>query len=213
MVKIKTAAIIPILALLASICLAASIYPKKLNAPAAGQITSQAASTTTPEVIAYPEPKKPEAQKPKATKTPVKSLTKPSPEKLREYLLQQKGPGIIGSPLAEHADRLAASDYVGLIIGICTIEQYNCTRATGWNYWGLKAGPGEKPGPTGYAIFETAELALDALEIRLAKYEQRFGSNVEDWRGRYCYNPEHGGVCPNWEAVVVRTKTKIESLQ
>ncbi|MCL5667353.1 MAG: hypothetical protein M1383_06310 [Patescibacteria group bacterium] len=112
---------------------------------------------------------------------------------VREYL------EAAGSPLAPYADQIAQSDFWAVLIGICTIEQYGCTKAPDWNYWGMMLPGG------GLRKFESAEEAIafmDAYFIRL--YESR--KTVESLRGYYC-----ASACTNWEPTVVRVKRLLES--
>jgi len=115
------------------------------------------------------------------------------------------------SPLAPFTTELLASEYWSTILGICTIEQYSCTRlphGTNWNLWGIM-----KPGG-GLQFYATAEEGIAAIHSFLQRAETLRGRpTIESFRGWYCYSasdPEH--ICRNWEPVVLRVKAELESL-
>lgn len=152
--------------------------------------TAQIAGPSRPADFSVPKPVP--KDKKQGVATDLKSH-KADPAALREYL---EG---AGSPLAPYADQIAKSDFWALLIGICTIEQYGCTKAPNWNYWGMM-----KPGG-GLRAFETAEEAIgymDGYFIRL--YETR--KTVESLRGYYCASE-----CTNWEPTVIKVKALLEA--
>lgn len=116
-------------------------------------------------------------------------------EKLRVFLKN--------SPLASHTEQLVKSDFTALIIGICWIEQYSCTRAPGNNYWGMMKLGGERAGLRVFASLPEAITYMDGYFTRL--YPRR--STVESLRQYYCVGP-----CTNWEPTVLRIKREIEAL-
>ncbi len=165
----------------------------KLNDEISHETINPPAQTITPAspgVLAVPK-RIPDNQT-KGVATDLKS-PKADPEALRKYLVGA------GSPLAPYADQIAKSEFWALLVGICTIEQYGCTKAPNWNYWGMM-----KPGG-GLRTFQTAEEAIDYMDgyfIRL--YEKR--KTVESLRGYYCASE-----CTNWEPTVLRVKTLLET--
>lgn len=61
--------------------------------------------------------------------------------------------------------------------------------------------------------YSTAGDGLNAIEAFLAKAESNGRDTIEEFRGWYCVNQAYpGNVCPNWEAVVLKTKLYVESL-
>lgn len=118
-----------------------------------------------------------------------------SEESLRIYLMQRK------SPLAEYSSHILASPYWSAIIGICTIEQYGCTRAPGNNYWGIMCGRGIV---CRYATLEDGIKAIDSL---LTKYEAKGKDTIEELNGYYVQPASQ-----NWYNVVLKTKLHLESL-
>lgn len=139
--------------------------------------------------------------------TSLKSPQPISEEKLRAYLASLTGPGTVGSPLASHATQLVASEYVGTIVGICAIEQYNCTRAPYHNYWGIM-----KPGG-GLKRYGSLEEGIADIHAHLARRESQGLTTIESLRGRYCVDKRYpGAVCPNWEPYVKRIKAQVEAL-
>lgn len=136
--------------------------------------------------------------------TPIRADETGTAEALRQYL-QSKG-----SPLAPFTDRLLESEYWSTIIGICTIEQYSCSRLPGgdnWNLWGLMRAGG------GLQRFETAAGGIQAIDSFLSKAESRGRTTIESFRGWYCVNRNYpGNVCPNWEPTVLKVKNELEAL-
>lgn len=112
-------------------------------------------------------------------------------EKLRLYLEQK------GSPLAPYSEQILASPYWSTIIGICTIEQYGCTRAPYNNYWGI--GPGKK--------YATPEEGITTISEFLAKADKAGRNTLEKLNGWYVVPASS-----NWFNVVLTTKTKLENL-
>lgn len=146
-----------------------------------------------------PEPAQKESPEPKPAPksnnlaTDLKSDHAPDQAKLTEYLTG------IGSPLAPYAAELAQSEYWALLIGICYIEQYQCTRGPNFNLWGMmKVGGGLRV----FSSYPEAIAYMDSYFVRL--YPRR--STVQSLRGYYC-----ASACTNWEPTVLRIKALLES--
>jgi hypothetical protein len=117
-----------------------------------------------------------------------------NPEVLSLYLSNKH------SPLSDYATQISQSPYWSTILGICTIEQYGCTKAPFNNYWGLKS--------HGSLIrYGTLEEGIGAIDSFLTKAEANGRTTIESFRGWYCASE-----CVNWESTVINTKTQIESL-
>jgi len=117
-----------------------------------------------------------------------------SADSLQQYLQRNN------SPLADYAPQIASSSYSSLIIGICAIEQYNCTRAPNYNYWGLM-------GKTGLQKFSNMGQGIQAIDSFLTKAENNGRTTVESFRGWYCQS-----ACTNWESTVLKVKAQVEAL-
>jgi len=128
------------------------------------------------------------------THTPLLASRKIDTTKLRDWLEQQS------SPLAPYAEQILTSDYWSLIIGICYIEQYHCSKAPGNNYWGMM-----KPGG-GLRQFASLPEALSYMDGYFVKLSGKRDS-IESLRGYYC-----ASACTNWEPTVKRIKAELESL-
>jgi hypothetical protein len=116
-----------------------------------------------------------------------------SEQSLEQYLSAK------GSPLALYSPNILASPYWSTIIGICTIEQYGCTRAPGNNYWGI--GPGR--------TYPTPEAGIHAISDLLAKYEtDGKHTSIESLNGFYVQPASN-----NWLQTVLKTKAYLESLE
>lgn len=146
------------------------------------------------------EPKtieQPKSVKPKAvTGTNLKSDKKPDTAKLEAWLEAK------GSPLAPYASNLAESDFWALLIGICTIEQYGCTRGPNFNLWGMMKAGGERAGLRAFSSYPDAIAYMDGYFIRLYPRKQ----TVESLRGYYC-----ASACTNWEPTVLKIKKELEA--
>jgi len=118
-----------------------------------------------------------------------------SPELLRQYL------GGKGSPLAGYTESLLQSPYWSTIIGICTIEQYGCTRAPGNNYWGIMCGKGK------LCAYSSIPDGISAINALLTKYEANGHDTIESLNGYYVVPASS-----NWYNTVLSTKLKLESL-
>lgn len=118
-----------------------------------------------------------------------------STEVLRAYL---EG---IKSPLAPYSTQILESPHWSTIIGICTIEQYNCTHAPGNNYWGLMC-PGK-----GLCKYATLADGITAISARLVKYDVNGHDTIEKLNGYYVYPASS-----NWYNTVIKIKTHLESL-
>lgn len=139
-----------------------------------------------------PKPKEKSVAK---NKTPLKS-PKGDPEKIKKYLESVKSRGIVGSPLAPYSHLIANSDFWAVIIGICTIEQYNCTSAPNFNFWGM--GPGKR--------YASAEESIADIDRFLTKAYNNGRTTVESLRGWYCQS-----ACTNWYPTVIKIKTLLET--
>ena len=132
--------------------------------------------------------------------TLITSQERISPEALRQYLGE--------SPLAQYSEKILESPYWATIIGICTIEQYNCQRAPKdtYNYWGMLS--------KGKVIkYPSQEAAIDAVHNLLDKAYNNGRDTIDELNGWYCYNANYpGGKCPSWTRVVTETKLKLEAL-
>lgn len=117
-----------------------------------------------------------------------------SEEALLLYLQQRN------SPLAGFSSQILASPYWSTIIGICTIEQYGCTRAPGNNYWGIMCG-GK------VCTYQTMELGIAAVSSLLDKMYDRGRTTVESLNGHYVVPASS-----NWLNTVLKTKLELESL-
>jgi len=123
----------------------------------------------------------------------LKSPQFADPLKLRFYLEAQ------GSPLAEYSVQIANSQFWALIIGVCSIEQYNCSKAPYNNYWGMMTSGGLRH----FASLDKAISYMDSYFTKL--YTTR--KTVESLRGYYCQSE-----CTNWYPVVLRVKKTLENL-
>lgn len=127
----------------------------------------------------------------------LKSDHHPDPATLQAYLETLSSKYRTGSPLALYATQIAESDYWALLIGICYIEQYHCTKApdnAAWNFWGM--GPGRK--------FASAEAAITYMDQYFDNlYPRR--STVQSLRGYYC-----ASACTTWEPTVLQIKKLLE---
>lgn len=112
-------------------------------------------------------------------------------EVLQQYLSRK------GSPLAPYSADILQSPYWSTIIGICTIEQYGCTKAPNNNYWGL--GPGKR--------FATPAEGIAAISAFLAKADSSGHDTIEKLNG--WYNQPGSS---NWLSTVTKTKLKLETL-
>jgi hypothetical protein len=148
----------------------------------------------------YTPPIKVPAPKPIAvTTTSLKAPVKIPVDTLQNYLA--------GTPFVPYAAQLLESDYWSTIIGICTIEQYSCSRAPYNNYWGLM-----KPGG-GLQRFATLSDGIAAIDAYLTRRFNAGRDTLEEFRGYYCVNTAYpGNVCPNWESTVKRVKLELENL-
>ena len=107
------------------------------------------------------------------------------------------------SPLAPYASLILDSPHWSTVIGICTIEQYGCSRlpyGTNWNLWGIG-------GAAGLRVYKTPEEAIAAITALLARYEERGYDTIEELNGYYVQPASQ-----NWYSVVTKTKAHIESL-
>jgi hypothetical protein len=114
-----------------------------------------------------------------------------SVEELRLWLSDRK------SPLADYSSEILSSPYWSTIIGICTIEQYGCSRAPGNNFWGI--GPHKR--------FATIPDGIEAIDALLTKYEAKGKDTIEELNGYYVQPASQ-----NWFNVVLKTKLTLESL-
>lgn len=153
-------------------------------------INNQPAETTHPPVVAKP-----------STPGPLKSINlksdhHPDPATLQAYLETLSSKYRVGSPLAPYAAQIAKSDFWALLIGICYIEQYQCTQTTAtWNYWGM--GPGLR--------FKSAEEGIDYMDNYFINLYPR-KSTIQSLKGYYC-----ASACTTWEPTVIRIKQMLES--
>lgn len=104
------------------------------------------------------------------------------------------------SPLAPYSRLILESSHWSTIIGICAIEQYGCTKAPSWNYWGIMC--------SGRVChYGSAEEGIAAISNLLAKYEARGKDTIESMNGYY--------VVPAsslWLNTVIKTKAAVEGL-
>lgn len=124
-----------------------------------------------------------------------------SMDKLRLYLTLRS------SPLSDYAEQIASSSYAGTIIGICTIEQYGCTKAPHWNYWGIKETGQCGKSARGFAQYCTAEEGIESISSLLARYEARGKDTIEDLNGYYVQPASQ-----NWLNTVLKIKAQLENL-
>lgn len=120
-----------------------------------------------------------------------------SEESLRQYLASK------GSPLSDYSKEILASPFWSTIIGICTIEQYSCSRlpgGTNWNLWGIG-------GSSGLKRYATAEEGITAINGLLAGYEARGYDTIERLNGYYVQPAS-----TNWFNTVIKTKLTLELL-
>jgi len=168
------------------------VEPPHAQAAVVEQQNNEPIETPTPTPPPAPTPK----QKARTTGINLKSNTKADPEKLKAYLVS------IGSPLANYSDQIAQSEFWSLLIGICHIEQYGCTKAPNtspYNFWGMmQSGHIRK-----FASQEEAIAYMDNYFIQL--YPKR--PTIESLRGYYC-----ASACTNWEPTVKKIKALVESL-
>lgn len=115
-------------------------------------------------------------------------------EQLSLYLQQRN------SPLAPYAVQLLSSPYWSTIIGICTIEQYNCTKAPFNNYWGLMKSGG---GLQHFATIPDGIAAIDAFLTKASAAHPTIES-LNCWYVQPCSSA--------WLTTVIKTKTLIENL-
>lgn len=106
------------------------------------------------------------------------------------------------SPLAGFSSQILASPYYSTIIGICTIEQYGCTKAPFNNYWGIMCGKGY---PCKYSDLHAGIEAIDAF---LAKAEASGHGTVESLNGYYVQPASS-----SWLQTVLKIKFELENLQ
>jgi len=118
-----------------------------------------------------------------------------SAEHLRVYLMLRE------SPLAAHSEQLLASPHWSTIIGICTIEQYGCSKAPYNNYWGIMCGSGK------LCHYESLEAGINAISNLLVKYESRGKDTLEELNGYYVVPAS-----ANWFNTVLKTKQLVENL-
>jgi hypothetical protein len=116
-------------------------------------------------------------------------------EKLRAYLEEK------GSPLAPYASNILASPYWSTILGICTIEQYGCTKGPNFNLWGIMCGSGR------VCAYKSWEESIEAIHSLLTKYEARGKDTIEELNGYYVVPASQ-----NWFNVVLKTKQHVEAL-
>lgn len=175
-------------------------------------LPANAQTPTTTELLPQTGPERP-VDLPTPTPTKAKVVVKKSATSIRannavsagalaDYLKSQVGPkGTDGSPLAPHAALLLESPHWSTIIGICTIEQYNCTRAPANNYWGIMCGKGV------LCKYATLEEGIRAISTLLEKYESRGKDTLEELNGYYVVPASN-----NWYNTVLKTKLKVENL-
>lgn len=107
----------------------------------------------------------------------------------------------IGSPLAPYSAQILESPHWSTIIGICTIEQYNCTRAPGNNYWGIMKRGG------GLERYASLPDGISAISNLLVRYESRGKDTLEKLNGYYVVPASQ-----NWYNTVLKIKLKVEEL-
>lgn len=129
------------------------------------------------------------------SKTPLIASNTISVTALQSWLEKQN------SPLAPYAEQILQSQYWSLIIGICYIEQYHCSKAPGNNYWGMMKSGG------GLMVFKTLPDGIAYMDAYFVKLS-RTRSTVESLRGYYC-----ASACTNWEPTVKRIKQELEHLE
>lgn len=104
------------------------------------------------------------------------------------------------SPLEPYSEQLAKSPYSSTIIGICTIEQYSCTKAPFNNYWGIFCGKA-------LCRYDSIPNGIQAANDLLDKMYNNGHTTVESLN---CYY-----VVPcssNWLNTVLATKQTLENL-
>lgn len=187
------------------LCLLLLLIPfQAVATPPPTPTTSTTASQYNPVILAsqvqlaplpiYKERKEPPSY------TPLKAPVTISPEILTQYLESKN------SPLAPYSAQILESPYWSVIIGICSVEQYGCSRAPDWNYWGLMKAGG------GLQRFSSAEEGISAISTYLEKQVSQGRDMLESFRGFYCVNRAYpGNVCPGWETTVKNVKTLLES--
>lgn len=111
------------------------------------------------------------------------------------------------SPLAPFAGQILASPYWSTIIGICTIEQYGCTKAPNWNFWGIKSSGKCGASGKGFARYCTAEEGIQAISNLLARYESKSKDTLEELNGYYVQPASS-----NWLNTVIKAKDELERL-
>jgi hypothetical protein len=136
-------------------------------------------------------------------KTSIRAATTMPDEALRQYLESK------GSPLSDYVQELLESPYWSTIIWICTIEEYSCSvnPHDSNNLWGIMCSGS-------ICSYPSLEAGIAAIDAFLRKAESNGRDTIEEFRGWYCVNDKYPGkICPNWESVVLRTKSQLESLE
>lgn len=134
-------------------------------------------------------------------------------ETLRQYLASKH------SPLAELSPRILESPYWSMIIAICTIEQYSCSKNPNEtnNLWGIMC----SGRLCRYDSLLSGIAAIDAYLVRrndqgLDTVEKFRTQNLGNgkFRAIYCYeanSPDH--ICWGWERTVIKTLNVLHSLE
>lgn len=184
-----------LLSIIAGLFLGA-VMSRASNAEAPEPNSAEAAIVNPPLGPPYSEPIKKVVPVKKITvaSTPLVASRKIDSNTLAAWLEKQN------SPLAQYSDQLLSSDYWSLIIGICYIEQYHCSKAPSNNYWGMMKSGG------GLMKFTNLSEAITYMDNYFVKLSTR-KSTVESLRGYYC-----ASACTNWEPTVKRIKAELESL-
>lgn len=121
----------------------------------------------------------------------IRSETKISEEILRQRLQSWN------SPLSDYSQKISDSPYSSTILAICYIEQYRCSKAPNFNFWGL--GPGIR--------YNSYEEGIDAIIAFLSKAEAKGRTTIESFRGWYCQS-----ACTTWYPTVIKIKTELENI-
>lgn len=124
----------------------------------------------------------------------TRSEKKISVESLQAYLSK--------SPLAPYSAQILESDYWATIIGICTIEQYGCTKAPYNNYWGIMSSG------SGLQHFNSIPESISAISSLLSRYESKGKDTLEELNGYYVVPASQ-----NWFNTVLKTKLTLEQYE
>lgn len=131
----------------------------------------------------------------RTTGTNIRNQAPISVAAIRQYLESK------GSPLAAYSDQIAASPYSGTILGICTIEQYGCSKAPNsspYNFWGIM-------GRNGLAKYENYAVGITAINDWLASHEANHPT-IESLNGYYVQPASTA-----WLSTVLKIKKQLEA--